>query len=131
MGLPMYQTVELTQTECWCGIGMALPASLYTQAKEHKRTIYCPLGHTWVIAASETDRLRKQLAEAERATAWERERRATAEKQLTAAKGAATKLRKRIANGVCPDCHRHFTNLERHVASKHPAHAPATTEESR
>lgn len=42
-------------------------------------------------------------------------------------KGVVTRTRNRIANGVCPCCDRSFTNLQRHMASKHPdyAHAPA------
>jgi len=31
-----------------------------------------------------------------------------------------TKVRNRIRAGICPFCTRHFTDLERHVASKHP-----------
>jgi len=36
------------------------------------------------------------------------------------AKAALTRMTNRIAFGVCPCCHRHFDNLQRHIATKHP-----------
>lgn len=35
-------------------------------------------------------------------------------------KGQLTKLRNRIANGVCPWCQRSFANVARHVEHQHP-----------
>lgn len=39
-----------------------------------------------------------------------------------------TKTRKRIANGVCPCCHRTFQNLARHMAGQHPAYEESDQE---
>lgn len=35
-------------------------------------------------------------------------------------KGEVTKLKKRIANGVCPCCKRSFCNLAAHMKTQHP-----------
>jgi hypothetical protein len=35
-------------------------------------------------------------------------------------KGKHTQLKKRVANGVCPCCHRSFVALRRHIETKHP-----------
>jgi hypothetical protein len=32
---------------------------------------------------------------------------------------AKKKLRERIQNGVCPECHRSFDNLRKHMVHKH------------
>jgi hypothetical protein len=44
-------------------------------------------------------------------------------RRLSAQFGENTKLRKRIKNGVCPCCTRSFTNLRRHLQTKHPEYA--------
>lgn len=47
------------------------------------------------------------------------------EAQRRGEKAAKTKLKKRIQGGACPCCNRTFTNLERHMATKHPDFAEA------
>jgi uncharacterized Zn finger protein (UPF0148 family) len=49
-------------------------------------------------------------------------------KSRDALKGVLAKERKRVANGVCPRCNRSFTNLQRHMATKHPEHANADSD---
>ena len=43
-------------------------------------------------------------------------------RRRAAAKGQLTKVKKRVGNGVCPCCTRSFTDLARHMESKHPAY---------
>ena len=46
-------TGELVVTTCWCGIAHAVPADLYNWAQlDHSRVVYCPLGHSWVVAGT-------------------------------------------------------------------------------
>jgi len=117
---------RLVVTTCWCGIGHAIPEELYDQAqRNHSRTVHCPLGHTWVVAGeTEAQKLKRQLQ-------WERDRSAslTADRDQIAAslrttKGVVTKMRKRAITGTCAFCHRHFANVERHVATQHPGEQP-------
>jgi GH24 family phage-related lysozyme (muramidase) len=115
---------ELVSTTCWCGIGMALPASLYRQANEQGHQVYCPLGHIWVVTETETDRLRKELR-AEKDYATSLNRRLTDEQnRLRTTKGVVTKMRKRAIVGACQFCHRNFANVARHVATQHPNEQP-------
>jgi hypothetical protein len=128
--------IEIT---CWCSIHFVIPKSLYNyyqrkNAKAHgSYELHCPVGHTMIPAKANaaTDALKRQLADKERQLQWERER-ATAQRARAdraehrdrARKGVVTKLKKRIANGVCPCCHRTFTNVARHMKGQHPDWSP-------
>lgn len=120
------QTVSLTvvmRTEscCSCGVPFAIPTYLQDQLRESHKTFYCPNGHPQsYIGKTEADKLRDQLRNVENDRDWWKGRDAEKERRLTAAKGQMTKLRKRVENGVCPCCNRHFVNVERHMKSKHP-----------
>jgi hypothetical protein len=119
----MTYSETLTVTHCWCGIALAIPENLYRVANDEGRDVYCPLGHTFVYG----DSYKERLAKAEKKIAAEQQRvRATRdlleqeERSHSATKGHLTRVRKRVHRGVCPHCHRHFENVERHMASKHP-----------
>lgn len=118
---------ELTVTQCWCGLGHAVPVTLLAEKKRTGGQIFCPLGHSGVFKGSENDRLKQQLRDAEARLTharderdWERERRHSTERSLAATKGVLTRTKKRIAAGVCPCCHRTFQQLGRHMAGQHP-----------
>ena len=64
--------------------------------------------------------LRRRLRQAEARETHERDQREAAERSLAAQRGVTTKLRKQIAAGVCPCCHRSFQNLRRHMDGQHP-----------
>jgi len=122
-------TGELTVTSCWCGIRLAIPDSLYRQARQNKKAVFCPLGHTFAWSETEADRLKKRLAAAERTKDWyadalsrTQHERDASERSARAYKGHVTRLRNRIANGVCPvaGCHRHFDNVQAHIEGQHP-----------
>lgn len=125
---------QLVVERCWCGIQHAVPQSLVDEQRRQfndgqtQMGIYCPLGHSWQFnGKGEADRLKEELTRKEnqliasranhdqtRAELRETERRRRAEK------GAKTKLKKRIANGVCPCCNRYFERLHKHIAHMHP-----------
>jgi len=67
----------------------------------------------------EAESLRESL-HAERVRIMElQEEAARIEARRRAAKGQLTKLKKRIDNGTCPYCNRHFENVQRHISCKH------------
>lgn len=120
-----------------CSITHAIPSRLYADAKRAghaKISWYCPNGHSATfLGPSDEDALREQLererqrsgriaAERDQIRASERAQRAAA----TRARNQRDKERKRVGNGVCPCCNRSFTNLQRHMATKHPDHAHPT-----
>jgi hypothetical protein len=121
-------TGALTVTSCWCGIHMAIPSSLYEMARNDGKTIYCPLGHTWVFTETEVDRLKAKLEHAEtlkriaqnQRDGWRLEAESEA-RSKAAIRGHLTRMRNKVANGVCPvpGCRRHFDNVQRHLQSQH------------
>lgn len=126
--------VDLVVVTCWCGTPHAVPRKLRDkQHRDHRdgktRTgIYCPHGHSYILAGErEADKLKRQL-ETERkrvvaARANNDQLRAelkTTEARRRAEKGQATRLRKRAAAGVCPCCNRTFKQLAAHMKNKHP-----------
>lgn len=118
---------ELVVEQCWCGIWHAVPQRLIQEQdrqfhnSESQRGIYCPLGHSWVRSGqSKYDRLNQQLQrERSRHDQTKAELRET-ESRRRAEKGAKTKIKKRIAAGICPSCRRPFANLMRHMKNQHP-----------
>lgn len=111
-----------------CAMLFTIPKIFYEMRKEDGRKFYCPAGHEQYFSESdldkarrERDRLKQMLAQKDDAIADEINRRQDVEKTLAATRGQVTKLRNRAKAGLCtvPGCNRHFTNLERHMASKH------------
>ena len=124
-------TETLTVVTCTCGINFAIPDALHTQMLEHRgpngKSCYCPLGHSWhFIGKTEAQLERERREQTERRLKATRDLLAAEERSHSATKGQLTKTKKRVANGVCPHCNRTFTNVQRHMRSKHPeecAHA--------
>jgi ssDNA-binding Zn-finger/Zn-ribbon topoisomerase 1 len=125
------QQVLVAVTCPQCGCLFAFPEHMQEELRKTHADFYCPSGHKqgWYgpnaiererdKAQKEAERLRRWLADEEQRLASER-------KAHSATKGKLTKTRKRIAGGVCPCCHRSFTNLGRHMTSKHPDYAEQT-----
>lgn len=110
-----------------CAVPFGLTSSLHAARRQDRGDFSCPNGHNNVYRKSEADGLREQLENEQRKVIWARaeaehqtRERQAAERSASAFKGQATRLRKRIGNGVCPCCNRHFSNVERHMTNKHP-----------
>lgn len=105
-----------------CGVLFAFPESMVTNRRADGETFWCPNGHGQVFRETEVMRLRKRLERAESSiTAW-RDQAEAAERSLRTTRGHLTRARNKQQAGVCPadGCHRHFENLQRHIATKHP-----------
>jgi hypothetical protein len=124
------QVTFVTEECCECGVAFAITKEMQDRLKENHKWFYCPNGHSQhYTGKSDAEKLREQLERAERETA-----RVRAERDQSAAeaahernrangyKGAAAKAKQRSAKGVCPvpGCRRHFADVERHMATKHP-----------
>jgi len=111
-----------------CCIQFGIPLAVEQQLRGNHQTFYCPRGHPLSFREkSESDRLRDSLLreqervqQQQRELDRQREYRQHAERSAAAYKGQTTRLRKRIAAGVCPCCQRQFQNLRTHMAQKHP-----------
>jgi hypothetical protein len=113
-------TGHLVTTSCWCGVALAVPQSLYDEARRNGRGIYCPLGHTFVYS----DTTKKELERTRNRLQATQELLAAEERSHHATKGHLTRQRKRAAAAICPCCHRSFVQLRRHMATKHPDYQP-------
>jgi hypothetical protein len=127
------QTTELTLMNCGeCGVPFAIPEFMRAEKQESGGSWFCPNGHGRGYSVTDAERYRKERDAAIRARDAARIAAEAAQDQAKAAKrdaaalkGQLTRTRKRIANGVCPCCHRTFTSsrLARHIATKHPDYA--------
>jgi hypothetical protein len=124
MSATVSYTQELVAVDCTCGIAFAIPDALHKQMLDHRSadpgktvSVYCPLGHQWhYMGKSEATKERERANRAEAQLV-------AAQDQLEAEQRAHARTRKRVANGVCPCCHRSFVNVKRHMANKHPDYA--------
>jgi chromosome segregation ATPase len=129
-GTTITYTGQLKVTTCWCGIELAIPENLYRRAHDEGASIYCPLGHTFVFTETTKQRLERQLQKAREARDWAytsmnaaRDQARAAERSKAAMKGHLTRMRNKVANGVCPvtGCRRHFDNVQDHIRTVHDA----------
>lgn len=130
----MPRTLEYTDVlqilECGnCHISFAIPRQMHTARKRDGEDFWCPNGCKIRYLETENQKLQAELKrerfwrdQAETNARAARDQADAAERSKRAYKGQLTKARKRIGNGVCPCCNRHFTNVERHMASQHPSY---------
>lgn len=119
-------SIELVVMTCPnCGVVYGLNETYQERKYKDAGSWWCPNGHS-LHYPRESDEKRITRLEAEKialSTRVDLERNAKLEAQVHRDRALADKqrLKKRIANGVCPCCHRHFVNVERHMKTKHPA----------
>lgn len=122
MGTTYTEFTTLVKHTCYdCGILYAMPEQFDKRClNEQDKTWYCPNGHATIYKTSDVTKLERQLAQ--EVTGHDQTRASLREtkKNLIAKKGQITKLKNRVGNGVCPCCNRSFTNLKRHIDTKHP-----------
>ena len=126
----LYVNVHLVSMgSCWkCGIQIAAPDNFVQKCRENLSPFYCANGHRAYFQDSETTRLRAELETARRERDWAQKGRDKAQRSAAAYKGNVTRIKGRIANGVCPCCNRSFENLSRHMKTKHPSFDPKDAE---
>lgn len=114
--------LDITILHCGnCGISFGVPVGFYKQRRHDGVTWYCPNGHPRVFRGeTEEAKLQRQLESARAHRDRLQAENYHLENQRRAQKGATTRLKNRIAAGVCPCCTRTFQNLERHMTSQHP-----------
>lgn len=115
-------TVHLEWTGCiTCGVPIAMPTEMFGERRKDHRNFYCPNGHSQYFSGpSREERLKRQLAWSESARERLRMERDAEARSKAAIKEHLTRVKKRIANGVCPCCNRTFSNVVRHMDTQHP-----------
>ncbi len=116
----------LTVLDCAsCGVVFAITDDLEQRRRADGKQFYCPNGHTNVFKESDVARLQRQLETAKRDGRFYEQRWQDEKRSKAAIKGQLTKTKKRVSNGVCPCCNRHFVDLERHMNGQHPEYGKA------
>lgn len=111
-----------------CGCTFALPESLIKQLRETHKAFYCPNGcNRYYPSKNEKEKLQEtiqqkenQISRLENEIRIQKEYKEEYRNSLIATKGHNTRLKRRIGNGVCPCCNRHFSNVENHIKKEHP-----------
>lgn len=126
-GVLTYTGTLVIETCCSCHMAFAMPADFQQQARNAGPAMmfYCPAGHQQHYTRSEVQRLKDQLARAGTREQAARDQADASERSARAYKGHLTRARKRIGNGTCPCCNRHFANVEQHMRGQHPGYADA------
>ena len=126
--LTIEMEIELVVVECCtCGIRFGLPARYQRQLRELGKEFHCPNGHSLTYGKGEAEKLRHELKQIEMERnrlidlhSVEQAAHKLAARRLAATKGQLTKLKKRVAAGVCPCCNRTFRDLADHMKTQHP-----------
>lgn len=106
-----------------CGIHYAAPTAFFQARRTlsaSKTGWWCPNGHNLVFTETEVDRERRRAQQAEQRIAQLQDELAGERRRADKEAMELTRVRKRLARGVCPCCNRTFDNLARHMATKHP-----------
>lgn len=118
------ESVTLNALECAvCGVFFAITDRFEHSRRKTGDDFYCPNGHTNVYRDSLTEKLKKAQAELDQKTRELTEAKCQTLRERTAREEKERELKRqtrRVSNGVCPCCNRSFTNLRRHMATKHP-----------
>jgi len=117
--------ITITGIDCSvCGMTYGLDEDFRQRRLSDGKTWWCPNGHTQHFVG-ETDeqkvkRLEKSLDRANSATRAARDQADAAERRRRAMKGQVTRLKNKIAKGLCPVCGQEFPEVRDHMANEHP-----------
>jgi len=118
MEVSIYTTIKFEAQTCIsCGVKFCIPKELDDKLRQNHKSFYCPNGHSQCyVGETEAEKLRKELKRKEQEVADQVQAKLKAQAALNIAEG---KL-KRVSKGVCPCCNRSFSDLQRHMKTKHP-----------
>jgi hypothetical protein len=119
------------QNCCTCGILFGIPNDFDDRRRQDGRSFYCPNGHSLSYSDTLEKQLKREVERLEQSNRWREDQLRAARKDAdhqrrvaAAAKGRVTKIKNRIANGVCPapGCKRSGlgSDVVAHIAACHP-----------
>ena len=111
---------------CSCGALFAVPTDVNDELVDSGRSFCCPNGHSQSYTNSTARQLQKAKDDLAREQARHDQTRAdrdATERSRRATKGQLTRVKNRVAKGVCPCCNRSFEDLAAHMTTKHPEYA--------
>jgi hypothetical protein len=115
------EAVTMETISCYCcGNRFAVTAEFRRHLVSSSDWFYCPNGHKQHYSENEKDqklRLTEERLKERQEELWQAQAKSLKlEQELT----KVSRKLKRVTKGVCPDCNRTFTDLHRHMATKHP-----------
>lgn len=117
------QTYEVVAIElASCGHVVYMSSDMEKRRRRDHGTWYCTVcgaAKHWP-GESDMEKIRRERDAAKQREETIRADLEATKRRLSAQFGENTKLRNRAKNGVCPCCTRSFTNLRRHMSTKHP-----------
>lgn len=106
-----------------CGVIFGLDENFAKERRSDKKSWSCPNGHSFSWRGlPEVEELRAQVKRDEQRLRAKQDLLDFEQRSHAATKGHLTRQKKRAVAGVCSvqGCKRHFADLERHMAAKHP-----------
>ena len=121
MSLTFHVEITLLKEECIsCGVTFAVPSNLRAQRLKDHKSFYCPNGHGQNFTGETEAEKYKRLYDAQQTeTIRQRENYFAEQRKHEQTQKAMTRLKKRTAAGICPCCKRTFSQLARHMHTKH------------
>jgi len=116
-------TVQITLVSevcCNCGVVFGLEKVHRQSLIDSGGSFYCPNGHAQHYTDTTINQLKRRIESLKEDGAYYKARIENERRSHAATKGHLTRAKKRIGNGVCPCCNRHFTNVQRHMETQHP-----------
>lgn len=116
-------TIEMSVINCYkCNVPFAIPKELkdYFLNQGPATEFYCPNGHSQCYTKSRADKVREELQAIIARKCDDLSKMQDRWLDELGAKNKLEKQLKRVHKGVCPCCNRSFTNLQRHMETKHP-----------
>jgi hypothetical protein len=102
---------------CRCGVKFGIPKQLQDNLRNTHNSFFCPNGHSQsYIGETDADKLRRELKRKEQELA----NKVRDELNARAEVDKLNRKLKRVHNGTCPCCKRSFSDLQKHMRSKHP-----------
>lgn len=135
---PSAATIQMSFVTCCragCAVTFGMPQHMEQQRRKDHEEFYCPNGHRqYFPGKSEEEKLKEQLAQAEREKQllikkkeWAEQGRQLAQHDAKVARSHAKravtisrKLRQRLKTGMCPCCEIKFDDLATHMEQEHP-----------
>ena len=115
-------TKKLIMVECSeCHMDFGVTPEFDEAKRNSHKTFYCPSGHRLFFPGrSDKEELQNELNFQKSRNAHLSEQNDHYKRSSASYKGKLNRTKKRISNGVCPCCNRHFKNVERHITTQHP-----------
>lgn len=106
---------------CSCGMHFAMPQDYQQRRTKDHKGFYCPSGHRqYYLTKSREEELQDERDFYQTRTRSLTTQLEHAKNRTRAQKAAKTRIKNRVAKGVCPCCNRTFQNLQRHMTGQHP-----------